>query len=246
MKYTQESILELFKDDNFIFEPVEHIYTYNGRQIPSVSSFLDRFKKPFDYKWADIKAKENGVTVDEILKEWNDAKIKGCEIGHIVHDYIENDCKGKSNNIIIDKEILPRIEQYHQLKKTYLKDLKWLGAEIRMFDIGLNICGTTDALFYDENGDIILMDWKTNKKFTTDSNTRFNKMSWPFHDEYENKLNIYSIQLSMYRLMLERKGVNIKKCVLIHIGPNGETNIHNAKDYRSNIMEYFTCFAKGK
>ena len=59
------------QDNKFKFVADTHVYTYGTDIYTSVTTFLQRFHKPFkmDY-WAEVKAIERGITKDEILNEW--------------------------------------------------------------------------------------------------------------------------------------------------------------------------------
>jgi len=48
IKESYSKKLEFFKDPSFIFEEQSHSYTFNGIQYDSVTTFLKRFKVPFE------------------------------------------------------------------------------------------------------------------------------------------------------------------------------------------------------
>ena len=56
-EYTKK--LEFFQDPSFIFESDSHTYHYSGIKYDSVTTFLKRFKVPFDNDyWSKRKAKD--------------------------------------------------------------------------------------------------------------------------------------------------------------------------------------------
>ncbi|MDO4511501.1 MAG: hypothetical protein Q4B68_06775 [Bacteroidales bacterium] len=78
------------------------------------------------------------------------------------------------------------------------------------------ICGTFDMLYYyDGEGDhskagFIILDYKTNASLHNDYNKRFHKMLLPpFHNMIEQDICLYTIQLSLYALMLEDIGIPV-------------------------------------
>jgi hypothetical protein len=57
-----------------LFFKHNHTYHYDGRQLPSVTSLVNRLKPPFDSEyWAQRKAEERGIEKAAILAEWDAA-----------------------------------------------------------------------------------------------------------------------------------------------------------------------------
>ena len=85
--------LDYFRDPNFVFDPIEHSYTYlnpeTGKPIQifeSVSGFISQFKKPFDAQQiSKYVAKARQQTQEEVLAEFF-ATICSAEYG-IVSEY---------------------------------------------------------------------------------------------------------------------------------------------------------------
>ncbi len=78
------------------------------------------------------------------------------------------------------------------------------------------ICGTFDMLYYyDGEGDeskagFIILDYKTNGNLYNDFNRKKDiKLLPPFNDIFEESLGEYTIQLSLYALMLQDIGINV-------------------------------------
>ena len=78
------------------------------------------------------------------------------------------------------------------------------------------LCGTFDMLYYYDGSDgngtpgFVVLDYKTNSQLTNDYNKRFRRMLLPpFDDMVEQPLSLYSIQLSLYALMLEDIGIPV-------------------------------------
>jgi hypothetical protein len=89
-------------------------------------------------------------------------------------------------------------------------------------------------------GKIYILDWKTNKLFTTDENLKFKeKMLPPFENYFKTHLNEYSIQISMYALILEEWGFEIGGGYLVHIGPNDDVaKIHKIIDMKEILKGF--------
>lgn len=90
------------------------------------------------------------------------------------------------------------------------------------------LCGTFDMLYwYDGGGDaskagFIVFDYKTNSGLTKDYNRQNNVMLLPpFDNMYQEPLSEYTIQLSLYSLMLEDIGLKVLARKLIWLKDDG-------------------------
>ncbi|MBQ0069723.1 MAG: hypothetical protein KBT09_08230 [Bacteroidales bacterium] len=91
------------------------------------------------------------------------------------------------------------------------------------------ICGTFDMLYYyDGEGDdskagFMVLDYKTNACLYSDYNQKFNKtLKAPFDDMIEQDLSLYTIQLSLYSLMLEDIGIKVIGRTIVWLTNDGE------------------------
>jgi hypothetical protein len=65
------------------------------------------------------------------------------------------------------------------------------------------------------------------------------KLLYPFEDLWDNSVNGYSIQLSMYRLIMqEEAGFETKGAFLVWIGPNGKPELHKIVDLRDRLYSF--------
>lgn len=77
------------------------------------------------------------------------------------------------------------------------------------------IAGTFDMLYYNDGSDgqpegFMILDYKTNANLANDYNRKYGKMlREPFNAMTEEDLSLYTIQLSLYALMLEDIGIPI-------------------------------------
>jgi len=237
----RDFVLEKLKffDDNPLFEFKEkyHKYYYNGKDFTSVTTFLKRFKEEFESdKWSKIKAEEKGVDQDQILDEWKVLNERANQIGHATHAWIENFFKGIYQPIPKDFEIIDRIDKFNKIYYEKLSKLKPIKFEQKVFSTNWKLAGTFDALFSYKD-QLVIVDWKTNKKFDVES--KYNKkLLEPFETEDECKLNEYSIQISLYALMLEEIGLDVKMGYILYIGPDDDPQLHRYKDYRDILRNY--------
>ena len=237
----RDSILDRLKffDENplFSFNEKYHKYYYNGDNFTSVTNFLKRFKEEFDSeKWSKIKAEEAGVDQEKILEEWKQKNDRANEIGTATHLWIENFQNGSYQTIPRDFEIIDRIDKFNKVYHEKLSKLTPIKFEQRVFSTKWKLAGTFDALFSYKD-QLVIVDWKTNKKFDIRNNYG-KKLLEPFQTEDECKLTEYSIQISLYALMLEEIGLNVKMGYILYIGPEEEPVLHRFIDYRDTLREY--------
>ena len=170
-------------------------------RFTSVTTFIDGFFEKFDSKkiakkLVDTHPKYSNSTVEELIKEWKDA----ADHGTFVHEEIEN---------WINKQKIPSenkskygIRWLHQYKKK--SDLDIL-SEIILFSEELKISGTVDILAlnkYTDKYDII--DWKTSKKINKKSFNHKMGIKASTFNIMDCNFSHYSLQLSLYRYILER------------------------------------------
>jgi len=234
------SRFECFNDSAFKFDPKWHKYTYNGVKYTSVTKFLHNFHKPFEEDFlSKKKAEEAGVTQDVILKEWEEKRDRGNFVGHSTHTWIENYYNKISQDIPTDLDIVDRINKFNVIYAKHLHKLSPLKFELRIFSKKYPLAGTIDSIFL-YKGKLFILDWKSNSEFRTDDHKsgRYNKLLLPFEDLYQNHLNEYSIQVSLYSLILREWGFDIRGAYLVHIGPSQEAIIHKALDLVDTLDNY--------
>lgn len=230
--------LNCFEDIKFEFDPVAHRYTYEGEPFISVTRFIQQFHKPFeqDY-WSKKKAEQAGVPQDWILAEWKKLNDYANEVGTDTHqwieDYFNQIWKPLPNNL----DVIHRINKFNKIYAKQLFKLEPLKFEVRVFSPKWKIAGMIDSLFL-YRGKIYILDWKTNKDFTDDNHPKgtYEKLLAPFQDHFKNHLNEYSIQLSLYSLILEEWGFQVGGAYIVHIGPGDEdAELYKVVDMRDNL-----------
>ena len=234
--------LKCFEDPEFTFDPGLHRYTYHGDVFQSVTQFIGQFHVPFDTeKWSKIKAEQAGVDQEEIKKEWKRLNDYANEIGTETHQWIEDYYNKIWREIPTNQDLLHRITKFNKIYSKQLHKLTPLAFEVRVFSKKWKKAGMIDSLFM-KDGKIFILDWKTNKDFTSDSHPKgkYEKLLEPFDEYWKNHLNEYSIQLSMYAAILEEWGFEIGGAYLVHIGPGDEeAQIYKVNDVRGNIRKFF-------
>jgi ATP-dependent exoDNAse (exonuclease V) beta subunit len=232
--------LEEFNDSDFIFDPVKHRYTYLGEEFISVTRFIQQFHKPFEQEyWSQRKADEAGVPQEWILNEWKKLNDYANEVGTETHNWIEDYFNKNWKSLPTNLDVINRINKFNIIYAKQLHKLEPLKFEVRVFSKKWKIAGMIDSLFI-YRGKIYILDWKTNKNFTTDESLKYKeKLLAPFSDFFKSHLSEYSIQLSLYSLILEEYGFEIGGAYLVHIGPDDEpANLYKVIDMRDNLKMF--------
>lgn len=242
-----ETKLEIFKDPKFIFHPDSHTYEYNGKKFESVTTFIKEFKVPFDREyWSKKKAEQRGVDPSVILEEWSQKSAKSLSLGRDVHKFIEDFWMGENPEKPNDETVRERIEKFLEFYERKLKSFVPLKSELKVFSRKWRISGTIDQpfLFWDDKKKLplfVIGDWKTNGEFKDDDHPKgkYKKLLRPFAHLWENNHNEYSIQVSLYRLILEEEAnIETGGGFLCHIGPDGPAKFYPAKDLREPLKAY--------
>jgi len=228
------------------FCPDSHSYRMNGQELTSVTKFLGQFKKPFDRMGIAQKvADREGRSVSDVLAEWDTKSKNALDLGTRVHEHIRKVLSGEkieTDPFLSLNETCPEIEAFDKLysnltaKTTYVE---WV-----IGDAELGIAGTVDALFHrreiDEDHHIDeyhIFDWKTGK---FDMFNNFENLLPPFNEFDASQLNIYSLQLSLYRFIIERNTpYKMGDSYIAHLASNGEYHLHKAVDMRDYFRDFF-------
>lgn len=223
------------------FDERSHQYTVGDKILISVTQLVGKYKKPFDAEyWANRKATERGVTPQEIKAEWKQKADDSSKLGNNVHLFMqchglkkqgksEEDIKQiliKQNKTTQDlKPINIQAERRMSVGEKFWADHSHLipmTGEMQVYDWEHLIAGTIDQPVKCDEGFYYLIDWKTNKEIETVS-IYGNKMLPPVNHLDDCHFNQYSLQLSLYKYILEHNyNIIIKGLYIIHL---------RAKDY---------------
>lgn len=240
MKSSILNDLECFNDPQFKFDPIKHRYTYFDDEFVSVTRFIQQFHKPFEKEyWSKRKAEEAGVPQDWIINEWKKINDYANEVGTDTHNWIEDYFNGLWKPLPTNLDVINRINKFNIIYAEQLHKLEPLKFEVRVFSKKWKIAGMIDSLFL-YRGKIYILDWKTNKNFTTDDTLKYKeKLLTPFSEYFKSHLSEYSIQLSLYALILEEWGFEIGGAYLVHIGPGDEpAKLYKVIDMRENLRVF--------
>jgi hypothetical protein len=212
--------MSVFDDIKYYDEP--HTYHIGDRRLTvSATGIVHKFTPPFDQETISKRcAKKEGITQAAILKQWRLKNVIGTTKGSVFHDYAENYLNNKifaypiekllavpefeGKDLIAEKiEILkPMFHRFHAKIQGRMLPIK---SELVIGDPDLDMGGMIDQIFYNKKtGEFELWDWKTNGKFETYS--PFKKKMLGMMAQYDAcHLNEYSLQLAIYKLVIERR-----------------------------------------
>ena len=231
---------KVFSDPNFVFDPIQHKYTYNGVKYTSVTQFLKNFHEEFDSGfWSKRKADERGIDQEIILKEWKDKNDYANYVGTETHNWVENYYNKLYQGLPTNLDVIDRINKFNKIYATHLCKLEPIKFELRIFSKKYPIAGTIDSIFL-YNDKLFIIDWKTNSDFKDDDHPKgkYQKLLEPFDEYYQNHLNEYSIQISFYTIILEEWGFDVRGGYLVHFGPDTDAKIYKTIDFRDKLKNY--------
>lgn len=211
---------ELRKFSNVTFYEKDHRYFIGGIEAISATTLIGEYEKPFDSEyWSNQKAPELGMTPEEVATMWKDQGTRASFKGTKVHSYIENALANKflpfedQAGAMMENcgDIISAYDKIIPMVNEFLNDIKDkmlpIRSEIVIGDPEYLIGGMVDQIFYNlKSKQLELWDWKTNKKI--DEKTQY-KLLKPLSQLSNSKLDIYSLQLSLYKYIIE-KNTNLK------------------------------------
>jgi hypothetical protein len=154
--------------------------------------------------------------------------VMGTTLGTKTHLFMEYLWQNKIVEIDVEGELSNKFSFNRIYGKNFYNDYKNIlvpiKLEIILWDDDLQLAGQVDALFYDKRNDtFIIVDYKTDKKFERYSQYG-NKFLEPVSHLDECELNSYALQLSLYKYMLEKKGIKIDKLIAIWLNSDLNQN----------------------
>jgi len=258
-------LLDAFK--SVIYIDKDHTYEIHGKKTKySVTKLLNKYKKPFDAnKFSKSIAKKDGVDQQTVLDKWDFvrdyANHKGTEFHLFVENYLER------RKMMIDRASITRffqarkdfyyadsVENYYKefakMVVNFLKFYDWymeehilIKSEFVIGDERSKIAGTLDNLSLNtKTHDLVIFDYKTNKKI--ESENRYGEKLLKHLDHLDNcELNIYALQLWLYKLIIERNTpYTVKDCNIFWFSGDQYKKfvIPNLKDEAQMILQLET------
>lgn len=228
---------------NIQFDKTYHTYSLNGENLTSATRTINNLKPPFDAKyWSERKAKERGVPPAVIRQEWDQKREASRQKGEQVHAHIEKILRGQTEfDPYLDlNDTLPEIQAFNDYWSIVRGGISAEQVEWVVGDAALKIAGTLDALLFSNvTEQYHVWDWKTNSRFK--QSNRFQTLKPPFDDLDDCELAVYSLQSSLYRLIVERNtDLNVGDSYIVHLAASGAYTIHKALDLRERLSDWLS------
>jgi ATP-dependent exoDNAse (exonuclease V) beta subunit len=215
------------RDARITFTEEGHRYTVDGddSSYVSVTTLIHRFFPHFDAPKviakiiASPKSPYYGMQPDEVQAMWNLATLQGSHLHEAIEVFFDQ---------IADFGSIPEVAA-HSVEFGYFLDffrdhvvgkMKPYRSEMYVFDENISVCGSIDMLFAspDNDDEIFIFDWKRSKEIRTSS--PFGKGLRCLGHLDDCNFNHYSLQLNMYKFILESKyGKKVVGMALVILHP---------------------------
>lgn len=219
----------------YIFIEDGHYYLCNGKRVGiSTTGLISQYEQKFDSDTISQRvANKRGISQQEVLEEWRIENLHSTIKGSMIHEFAqslweEKEYKFDYSNVPpeidldrlksdIEKLIPQAINFYNDYKDMY----ELIGCEIYLGDEDFDECGATDQVMFNKyTGDIVIIDYKTNKKIERES-YRHKKMLVPLHKYDDCNYIHYSIQLSAYKYKFEKNvKLPVKETFIVYFNIN--------------------------
>lgn len=236
--------------NTILFDEAEHRYHTPSPvpdEIPDIlytsgTSLIHKFGSPFDQRAiAERVAARDGRNVDEVIAEWKAKADASCLVGTRVHEVCEDVLLNRAiRNTPADERERALMHAGYDAAVKVRTSMQLIGVEKIVFDIDLRIAGTIDLLAKAADGSTWILDWKTNQKMR-DTNEYGQFMLAPVSHLPSCEVSTYSLQLSLYELILRRRGyippnTRVNRA-LIHLHEDGTYQLVKLPDRASEVKD---------
>ena len=239
-------------DNRIKFQDEGHIYWIDNNNIDIISctTLIHSFAKEFEtdkivsYICNSFNYKKNPnykyyqIPAEDIKKMWIKEGKYASDAGTLLHADIEAFYNSKHAN-----NTSPEYIQFLDFHQDH-SHLKIYRTEWCIFLDTLKITGSVDAVFENPDGTLSIYDWKRSKEIKR-TGYRGEHLKYPFDHLHDCNYSHYSLQLNLYREILEtRYGKTIKDMFIVVFHPNNEgSNYIKIKVHRMECeMRYLmTC-----
>ena len=233
-------------DNNISLDEELHKYNLVNRpeiSFTSVTTYVEYFFEGFDAKKIATKLvrshpKYSNHTVESLMRKWTETADYGTKVHNEIEQWFKKDREPKDIKAKNGRDWLERYRVRADMD---------IFSEVIVYSTELSIAGTIDILARDNTTDEYgIIDWKTSKKIEKSSYN--NKMGTHSSTKHvmDCNFNHYSLQLSLYRYILEKfYGLKIRNQLIAHlkddsvdaiVTPYMKDEIIAMLDYREEIQ----------
>lgn len=218
----------------------------------SVRSIIDSVCKPTDWNQVADKCSRNinhehyGKTVEEILSIWQNKSYAGEKRGKDIEIAIQHIRSGHKvadvDTSEFDKITCNKFESFINFHTTkLLPSVTYVGSELWLNSSRLGIVGRLDELVkLNDSNDLIVFDYKNTE--TISNENRWKKHLGPLSHIDECELSKYTIQLYLYKYILEEYGFSIYATRIIQLLQNETKSLKMMFDYDKRLIEEIVKF----
>lgn len=214
------------RDERITFEEGPHIYTIDGESdytstTTVVHSHFSTFnadkiitKMMNSKRW--IISKYFGMTREEIKAQWETNRCSAASAGTKMHLDIEK----FYNHVPVENDSI----EYEYFKKFIqsIPNLKPYRTEWMVFDTSLKLAGSIDMVYEQEDGTLLIYDWKRSKEIKKSNRWQSSTSEYLKHVPDSNFWH-YSLQLNIYKYLLETNyGKTVAGMFLVCLHPNNQ------------------------
>lgn len=241
------------RDDNILFDPIDHSYTLKNdptKELLSVTTFIKTLFHPFDSEavvekyydsWQNKQdSRYFNMTKDAILRSWDVSNKRANADGTNMHENIERYYKGQYYSSV-GKE-WTYFKQFEHWYTTFNSPWTPYKCEWKIYHEELQLAGCIDMVYKNSKGEFILCDWKRCKKIQFNNRFQQGSQSCTLHLDDCNYVH-YSLQLMIYAYILKHKyDIRVSSLIIINLHPSCDGFItypvHFSEETMNDIMKH--------
>ena len=183
------------------FQEDGHIYTIDGKELMSVTTWIEQFVPPFNANIvSSVMSRKSDMSPEEIRAKWNLKGKIACDWGNAIHGALEYYIKyGEMVGSQQLRDIVANWDEVNDGKKVF--------SEVIVYDKDSGLAGTIDQVVQIKDKIVDLRDTKTNEDIHKKSKGRLKE---PFKELSNNSISKYTIQLSIYKFLIELHGYTVR------------------------------------
>ena len=199
-----------------------------------VDAAIARARENIPEATCELYATPRAMVDDEILAMWDENRVDAANRGTWIHWNLE--LWSNSLPCCVDNELLHGLRFVGDVLRPM--GVRAWATEMEIFSEAEEIAGSIDWIGEDEDGRLVIVDWKRSKKLDTELVSGYRKlMSKPLSHLHDCDGCKYALQLSLYAQVLEKHyGKTIRALVLCCV--HEEHPIHTFVPYLKLEADY--------
>lgn len=235
------------RDEHITFHEGPHVYTLanSAVEFTSVTALVHQQFEPFDaerildsiFSRDPVAEKYRGETKESLRDAWERNRVEASAAGTLLHKDIEDFFNG--GNVTNESTEWGYFTDFHAAN-PHVKPYR---TEWVVYDESIALAGSIDLVTENDDGTLSIYDWKRSKEIR--KTNRYNRFSTNPRISHVPDANFwhYSLQLNIYRSILERKyGRTVKELFLVCLHPNHSSyQLIKCPDLRGEVAALFAA-----